>query len=210
VFAMIGLSLSAPLAYLEAAQEDPAEVVVEEQHTDLEEQTEKGQMEVMTSLKLPGTWRFVVFATLLVPLSRFVMVPPLCALANLWQQPQISRRTVTALMCAGLRGAVAYALAIEVASDEGSAAGLVSATAAVVMTTTFIGGSVTRKILASVDIATSQLSAPEVPGTGWVDLTMSRWLRFDRRVLGPVLVGQARWRATPLDEETPVEMPRPG
>ena len=201
VFAMIGLSLTAPLAYLEAAQGGAAAAVEEEGQTD-REQAGKGQIEVMTSLKMPGTWRFVVFATLIVPLSRFVMVPPLCALANLWQQPQISRRTVAALMCAGLRGAVAYALAIEAASDDDSAAGLVSATAAVVITTTFIGGGTTRKVLASADMATHQLFAPEAPGTGWVGLTLSRWLRFDQHVVGPALVGQARWRATPLDEET--------
>lgn len=208
VFAMIGLSLSAPLAYLEATEEDAAEA--EQQQPDLDELTGKEEMEVMTSLELPGTWRFVVFAILVVPLSRILMMPPLCALANLWQQPKISRTTVKALMCAGMRGAVAYALAIEVASADGSAAGLVSATAAVVMTTTFIGGGMTRKVLSGVDMATSQLSAPEAPGAGWVNAMMSRWLRFDQHVVGPALVGQSRWRAMPLNEETTVELTRSG
>ena len=70
------------------------------------------QAELHASLELSSTWRLVLFAVLAVPISRVVLVPPLCAIANLWQRPRINWRHSCVIVCAGLRGAVAYALAM--------------------------------------------------------------------------------------------------
>ena len=62
-----------------------------------------------------STWRFLVFVVVLVPLSRLLLMPPLCALANIWQRPRISWRASAVLVCAGLRGAVSYDSRLKVA-----------------------------------------------------------------------------------------------
>eukprot|EP00966_Prymnesium_polylepis_P014405 332768-Prymnesium_polylepis.1 len=64
---------------------------------------------------------FVAVCVTLVVLSRAVVVPPLCALANrLWmkRRSRIPPASCAAIVAAGLRGAIAFALAKTVSSSH--------------------------------------------------------------------------------------------
>ena len=91
---------------------------------------------------------FVAVCVTLVVVSRAVVVPPLCALANrLWmkRRSRIPPASCAAIVAAGLRGAIAFALAKTVNSSHRT--NIASATTGVVMFTTFVLGGLTRPLL---------------------------------------------------------------
>ena len=94
-----------------------------------------------------STRRFVAFAVVVVPAARAVVVPPLVCLANLWRgrKHSLSLNETIFLVFAGLRGAIAFALARNASSAHGRT--LVAATTAVIVFTTFILGGLTRPML---------------------------------------------------------------
>jgi len=94
-----------------------------------------------------STRRFVAFAVVLVPLARAVVVPPLVCIANLWRgkKRSLARHETLFLVFAGLRGAIAFALARNAGSAHRRT--LVAATTAVVLFTTFVLGALTRPML---------------------------------------------------------------
>mmetsp|Transcript_61450 Transcript_61450/g.102275 ORF Transcript_61450/g.102275 Transcript_61450/m.102275 type:complete len:566 (-) Transcript_61450:143-1840(-) len=102
---------------------------------------------------------FVVFCVTVVLLARVVVVLPLCAVANLWRSEPISARMSCAMIFAGLRGAIAFALASNVRSEHRQA--IVAATVGTVIFTTFVLGSVTRPLLQMLHLTVS--SSPNVP-----------------------------------------------
>ena len=94
-----------------------------------------------------STRLFVVFAIIVVPLARAIVIPPLVAVANLFRgrKRSLSLRETIFLVFAGLRGAIAYALARSSASAHQRT--IVAATTAVVLFTTFVLGGTTRLML---------------------------------------------------------------
>ena len=94
-----------------------------------------------------STRAFLAFAVVVVPLTRVLVVPPLCWVANLWRgrKRSLSRREIVFLVFAGLRGAIAFALARNAASAHRRT--LVAATTAIVLFTTFVLGGLTRTML---------------------------------------------------------------
>ena len=94
-----------------------------------------------------STRHFVLFAILVVPLARVVVIPPLVLLANQFRgrKRSLSVRETLFLVFAGLRGAIAYALARSSASKHQRT--IVAATTGVVLFTTFVLGGTTRVML---------------------------------------------------------------
>jgi sodium/hydrogen exchanger 8 len=94
-----------------------------------------------------STRLFVAFAVLVVPLARVVVVPPLVLIANRFRgrKRSLSGRETIFLIFAGLRGAIAYALARSSASAHRRT--IVAATTAVVLFTTYVLGGTTRLML---------------------------------------------------------------
>lgn len=94
-----------------------------------------------------STRRFVLFAVCIVPLSRLIVVPPITLLANAFRgrKRSLSCRETLFLVFAGLRGAIAYALARSSASPHQRT--IVAATTAVVLFTTFVLGGTTSLML---------------------------------------------------------------
>ncbi|KAL1525421.1 hypothetical protein AB1Y20_020280 [Prymnesium parvum] len=87
-------------------------------------------------------------AVALVVASRAVVVPPLCLVANwLWvpRRMRIQPSACVAIVAAGLRGAIAFALAKSVSSYH--RANIAAATTGVVVFTTFVLGGLTRPLL---------------------------------------------------------------
>jgi hypothetical protein len=108
-----------------------------------------------------STRRFTFFAVAVVPLSRAVVVPPLVLLANRFRgrKRSLSCKDTVFLVFAGLRGAIAYALARSSASPHQRT--IVAATTAVVLFTTFVLGGTTKLMLKWLGMI-----APETGGGG--------------------------------------------
>lgn len=157
--------------------------------------------------KASSTRLFVAFAILIVPLARFFVVPPLVLVANCWRgrKRSLSRRDTAFLVFAGLRGAIAYALARSSASAHQRT--IVAATTAVVLFTTFVLGGTTRLMLnylGMIDAQGDKSSSAHAPaaasplGTADVDLKetradggglAARFHSFDAQYLQPVFGG---------------------
>ena len=113
-----------------------------------------------------STRRFVAFAIAVVPLARVIVIPPLCALANTFRgrKRALSCRDTVFLVFAGLRGAIAYALARSSASPHKRT--IVAATTGVVLFTTFVLGGTTRLMLRLLGMISQDDSANEGRGGG--------------------------------------------
>ena len=88
--------------------------------------------------------------------SRLLVIPPLCLLANcLWmkQRTRIQPATCCAIVAAGLRGAIAFALAKTVSSYHRR--NIATATTGVVLATTFALGGLTRPLLTRLGLVPS-------------------------------------------------------
>ena len=144
-----------------------------------------------------STRRFVAFAVASVPLARAVVVPPLCCIANLWRgrKRSLTLNESIFLVFAGLRGAIAFALARN--ADSAHRRTLVAATTTVILFTTFVLGGLTRPILSWLRLV------PEGSGGGGSGGSHSavddsgtrrddggelgrRWERLDVRVFQPL------------------------
>ena len=116
-----------------------------------------------------STRLFVVFAIIVVPLARAIVIPPLVAVANLFRgrKRSLSLRETIFLVFAGLRGAIAYALARSSASAHQRT--IVAATTAVVLFTTFVLGGTTRLMLRTLGM----MGAAAADGTGGAEQSHS-------------------------------------
>jgi sodium/hydrogen exchanger 8 len=111
----------------------------------------------------PNIALFVFFALFVVLLARVIVVFPLCLLSNCFRSTrrQLSRRAMAMLVFAGLRGAIAFALAHNVHSEH--QASIAAATTTVVMVTVFVLGGATRTVLRCLRM---EAAVPvEAPGT---------------------------------------------
>ena len=95
----------------------------------------------------PQVLGFIVFALAIVLLARVIVVLPLCVVANTFrgQSRQLTSRVMAMLVFAGLRGAIAFALAHNIESQHGKT--IAAATTTVVLFTTFVLGGLTRRVL---------------------------------------------------------------
>lgn len=136
VFAYMGLDLIAPRGALDDVLPEGAEL------SEL----------AFSAPQVASNRRFVAFAVVVVPLTRALVVPPLCALANTWRgrSHRLSGREALFLVFCGLRGAIAFALAKVCSSGHRRA--IVAATMAVVVFTTVVLGGLTRSMLAYLGI----------------------------------------------------------
>ena len=101
---------------------------------------------------------FVLVALVVVLLARVVVVLPLCFVANRFRgkRRKLSNRAIAMLTFAGLRGAIAFALAHNVHSDHQPT--IAAATTTVVMATVFILGGATRTVLRLLKMEAQDLS----------------------------------------------------
>lgn len=155
---------------------------------------------------------------LVVPLARFIVVPPLVLIANTFRgrKRSLSCNEIVFLIFAGLRGAIAYALARSSASPHQRT--IVAATTAVVLFTTFVLGGTTRLMLRTLGMiaqdgaddkpaaAAGVATPPSSDGFGGLDLSSTRGdggglaLRFqqlDARYLQPLFGGPGQAHDSP-------------
>jgi len=180
-----------------------------------------------------STRLFVLFAVLVVPLARAVVVPPLVLVANCFRgrKRSLSKRETAFLVFAGLRGAIAYALARSSASAHQRT--IVAATTAVVLFTTFVLGGTTRLMLGylgmiatgpagSSDVERELAAAATAPASEGAthhshDFAMSgvradggglaqQFASFDARVLQPIFGGPAHAPKAALRRKDMVEL----
>jgi len=142
-----------------------------------------------------STRHFVAFAVVVVPAARAVVVPPLVCFANLWRgrKRSLSLNETIFLVFAGLRGAIAFALARNAASAHGRT--LIAATTAVIVFTTFVLGGLTRPMLGWLGmISPEPRDGEEASGANSERRTRRddggefgrRWERLDARVFQPL------------------------
>uniref|UniRef100_K3WWX9 Sodium/hydrogen exchanger n=1 Tax=Globisporangium ultimum (strain ATCC 200006 / CBS 805.95 / DAOM BR144) TaxID=431595 RepID=K3WWX9_GLOUD len=94
-------------------------------------------------------WRFILVSFAVCLVARALMTFPLCYVANLWRSHAIPFKYMFVIWYSGLRGAVAFALSLNVKSVSGSnhAAIIRSATIFTVLTTTILFTMATRPLL---------------------------------------------------------------
>lgn len=104
---------------------------------------------------------FVLFAVCAVPLARALVMPPLVLLANCLRgrKRSLTAREAIFLVFAGLRGAIAFALAKNAPSEHRPT--IVAATTAVVLFTTIVLGGFTRTMLSTLGM----IASPDGPGS---------------------------------------------
>ena len=113
---------------------------------------------------------FVFFCLAVVLLARVVVVLPLCFFANTFRgaHRKLSGRAMAMLVFAGLRGAIAFALAHNVHSPHQQQ--IAAATTTVVMATVFVLGGTTRTVLRKLKMQ----APPRPPGQGMLEDTPHR------------------------------------
>ena len=109
---------------------------------------------------------FVLVALVVVLLARVVVVLPLCFVANRFrgERRKLSNRAIAMITFAGLRGAIAFALAHNVHSDHQPT--IAAATTTVVMATVFILGGATRTVLRQLNMEANDDGPPGVHHEG--------------------------------------------
>ena len=117
--------------------------------------------ETLDPRAVPRVGHFVVLALVVTLLARAVVMLPLCYLANCWRGPsrRLSGRMSAMMVFAGLRGAIAFALAHNIQSNhQGSIA---AATTTIVLFTTFVLGGATRRVLKCLRMEASVMTSVE-------------------------------------------------
>ncbi|XP_071778497.2 sodium/hydrogen exchanger 9-like [Centroberyx gerrardi] len=136
---------------------------------------------------------FIVGAFLAIFISRACNIYPLSFLLNLGRTTKIPRTIQHFMMFAGLRGAVAFALAVRDTSTEVRRT-ILTTTLLLVGVTIWLLGSATGPVLRWLDIRVG-VDADENPedlpfdqvATGRPDTTLGLWHRLDYKYLKPVL-----------------------
>ena len=102
---------------------------------------------------------FVFFCLVVVLLARIVVFYPLCLVANCFRgrRRQLSPRAIAMLTFAGLRGAIAFALAHNVHSEHRHS--IAAATTTVVLATVFVLGGFTRTVIKLLGMEAAPASA---------------------------------------------------
>jgi len=103
-------------------------------------------------------WPFILTILAVVVFIRMIPVFGLTALANCFRTVKIDWRRQIVLWFAGLRGAIAFVLAVEMAKGDETPHGpmLMSATLVVCLFTTFVEGTLTRPLLAFLKLDTEE------------------------------------------------------
>ncbi|KDO19053.1 sodium/hydrogen exchanger 3 [Saprolegnia parasitica CBS 223.65] len=106
-------------------------------------------------------WRFLILQLLVLLLARAANTFPLCALANLGRKDAIPFSHMVVIWFSGLRGAIAFALALNVYTPDESHAGVIkSSTLFTVMFTTLVFGVSTGPLLTYVGLGKRNASSP--------------------------------------------------
>lgn len=93
-------------------------------------------------------WGFIFFSMLICLISRALNIFPLCALANFGRKTPIPFSHMVVIWFSGLRGAIAFSLALSVkTTDKNHAAVIKSSTLFTVMFTTLVFGLLTSPLL---------------------------------------------------------------
>ena len=179
---------------------------------------------------------FVFFALAVTLLARVIVIGPLCIVANCFRGSgrRLSKRASAMMIFAGLRGAIAFALAHNVHSAH--RASIAAATTTVVLVTVFVLGGFTRTALRVLHMeaptghggddmlqgarsddpeavveggATSSTRREDGGGNGQRRAAgqrrASRWRQLDERYLIPILTNRQRRVGAPLHGNEPFD-----
>ena len=161
--------------------------------------------------------RFAVFALVTTLCARVVVVLPLCAVANRFRRERLSARTSGVLVFAGLRGAIAFALAKNIESAHRGT--ITGATTAIVLFTTFVLGGFTRSVLQVLRMTDTSSSAEQhregrsererelsehfINTSDLGPVTARWWHRFDQQSLQPLFGKSTSTYNAPVHPSTP-------
>jgi len=145
-------------------------------------------------------WDFALTAllTLFCILSRFCIIIPLGMLANLRRKVKLSPKVLLFMSFAGVRGAIAFALALNVESPGRPR--MVTATMGTVVFTTLVMGGLTQTVLVKLGLVGVK-DEPEEHAHLVSDETETprrrggmhgRWVRFDEKVMKRLFGGRPR------------------
>ena len=166
--------------------------------------------------------RFALFALITTLCARVVVVLPLCALANRFRHQRLSARTAGVLVFAGLRGAIAFALAKNIESAHRGT--ITGACTAIVLFTTFVLGGFTRSVLKVLRMTDNSSSAPEHDRRSETERELSEhfintsdlgphrarwWHRLDQQNLQPLFGRSASSYNAPVHPATPAQSADP-
>lgn len=144
---------------------------------------------------------FILAALISIFIARFFNIYPLSLLLNLGRKNKITRPFMHMMMFSGLRGAIAFALAIRNTSTE-SRQLMVSATMMIVIITVILGGGLTTPMLGWLQIRVGVEEEKEMTsfagpagGSGQESeqrkrdkaYLVGKWHNFDVRILKPLL-----------------------
>ncbi|XP_056005787.1 sodium/hydrogen exchanger 6-like isoform X10 [Ostrea edulis] len=144
---------------------------------------------------------FILSAIMAIFIARFFNIYPLSLLLNLGRKNKITRPFMHMMMFSGLRGAIAFALAIRNTATEARKL-MVSATMIIVIVTVILGGGLTTPMLGWLQIRVGVEEEKEMtnfasPSGGNAEETESKkrdkaylvgkWHNFDVRILKPIL-----------------------
>ncbi|KAH9184582.1 hypothetical protein AeNC1_013445 [Aphanomyces euteiches] len=106
-------------------------------------------------------WAFIAWQMLILLVARACNTFPLCTLANCGRKEQIPFSFMVVIWFSGLRGAIAFALALNIWTINGDHAGVIkSSTLFTVMSTTLVFGMLTGPLLTSLGLVKVSKSAP--------------------------------------------------
>ena len=99
------------------------------------------------SFKMKIEWSLIIWSILLCLIGRALNIYPLSYLVNYFREHKISRKMMFVMWFSGLRGAIAYALALHLAFEEEKRRVIVTTTLIIVLFTIIILGSSTMPVL---------------------------------------------------------------
>jgi len=143
---------------------------------------------VSFNLEVSGyTWsvELIVLSLLLCLLGRALNIFPLALIANIGRKRKISFKMQVMMWFAGLRGAIAFALAITVPSTTAGQPYIVTTTLFIVFFTTLLCGGTTERALTFLDIKKPEVDPQSETGAEQASYTGCHklWKRFDERFM---------------------------
>eukprot|EP00455_Lapot_gusevi_P025419 TRINITY_DN2672_c0_g1_i9.p1 TRINITY_DN2672_c0_g1~~TRINITY_DN2672_c0_g1_i9.p1 ORF type:complete len:496 (+),score=109.12 TRINITY_DN2672_c0_g1_i9:178-1665(+) len=182
-----------------------------------------------TSSNLSWSPTLIVFTILWCLISRAAHIFPFCAILNLGRKNKIPFPMQIALWFAGLRGAIAFALSLQVPTENRQV--IITTTLFLVMFSTIFMGGLTEPLISRLKLRASDMAPqngstgaeggvdaeaesehtnePEQPRTGFAKL----WFHLDNNFVKPYFGGQTRGlisvdasRTDPLADSLPVPL----
>lgn len=130
-------------------------------------------------------WVLVVMANVLCVVSRALMIVPLCAMLNCFRKParKITAKMQVMMWFSGLRGAIAFALALYIPEEEDNNADIIfSTTLSVIIFTTTVMGCGTAPLLRALKMPSVE---PETPA---LVIRRTKWNKFDWKYMFPLFL----------------------